>query len=185
MKRSVTSGWWELFRRRHPNLTLRAAVPLSLARARASDPEMMSLYFLLEQTLLENELMGKPGQIFNMDGSGMPQDAKSPKVVGRKGVPVSSIGSGDKTQITLVACISAAGHCVPPMVIWDRKQLSPELTCGEIPGTIYGLSSNGWMDQELFDIWFNNHFLRYDPAARPLLLLLMVIPLTTVQIQYD
>ena len=28
------------------------------------------------------------------------------------------------------------------------------------------------MDKELFDVWFTNHFLRYAPCARPLLLLL-------------
>ena len=134
LKKLVTNGWWESFRHRHPNLTLRTAVPLSLARARASDPEMLSRYFdLLEQTLQENDLKGKPGQIFNMDESGMPLDAKSPKVVAEKGKHLSAVGSGDKTQITLVACISAAGYCMPPMVIWDRKQLSPELSQGEIP----------------------------------------------------
>jgi hypothetical protein len=173
IQRSVTNGWWESFRHRHPNLTLRSAVPLSLARAMASDPEMLARYFdLLEHTLHKNNLVGKPGQIYNMDESGMPLDTKSPKVVAARGVKVSSVGSGDKTQITVVACISAAGYCMPPMVIWDRKLLSPELTRGEVPGTIYGLSRNGWMDMELFDIWFNNHFLRYAPSVRPLLLLL-------------
>ena len=80
----------------------------------------------------------------------MPLDAKSPKVVAEMGKHLSAVGSGNKTQITLVACISAAS--IPPMVIWDRKQLSPELSQGEIPGTTYGLSSNGWMDQELFGV---------------------------------
>ena len=76
LKKLVTNGWWESFRHRHPNLTLRRAVPLSLARARASDPEMLSRYFdLLEQTLQENDLRGKPGQLFIMDESGMPLDA--------------------------------------------------------------------------------------------------------------
>ena len=89
-----------------------------------------------------------------------------------RGVPASAISSGDKTQITVVVCVSAAGYCIPPMVIWDRKILSPELTHGEVPGTIYGLSKNGWMDMELFDLWFTNHFLRFAPAARPILLLL-------------
>jgi len=43
------------------------------------DPEMVSGYFdLLEQTLVENDLKGKPGQIFNMDESGMSLDPKSP-----------------------------------------------------------------------------------------------------------
>ena len=121
--RSVTNGWWESFRRRHPDLTLRMATPLSLPRAKASDPETMSRYFdLHEQTLQENGLMGKPGQIFNLDESVMPLDAKSLKVVSRKGVAVSAVGSGYKTQIIVVACVSAAGYCVPPMVVWDRKQ---------------------------------------------------------------
>jgi len=38
----------------------------------------------------------------------------------------------------------------------------------EIPGTIYGLSSRGWIDQELLDLWFE-HFLCY---AIPLLLMM-------------
>ena len=61
---------------------------------------------------------------------------------------------------------------MPPMVILDRKTLPPYFTEGEVPGTIYGLSTKGWIDQELFDIWFTRHFLRYAPLARPLLLLL-------------
>ena len=43
---------------------------------------------------------------------------------------------------------------------------------GEIPGTIYGFSQSGWIDQDLFDKWFDKHFLQYAPAARPLLLLI-------------
>ena len=42
----------------------------------------------------------------------------------------------------------------------------------EIPGTVYGLSSKGWIDQELFHLWFTKHFLLYAPPARPLLLLM-------------
>lgn len=58
------------------------------------------------------------------------------------------------------------------MVIWDRKSLPPELAVGEMPGTIYGLSQKGWIDQELFDMWFHMHFLRYAPPPRPILLLM-------------
>ena len=166
---TVSGGWWESFCRRHPNLSLRTAAPLSLVRAQVSDPEMMSRYF---ETLEENELNGKPGQIFNMDESGMPLDPKAPKVVVERGSAAVIVGSGNKSQVTIVACVSAAGFCMPPMVIWDRKTLAPELTQGEVPGTIYGLSGSGWMDMELFDTWFSNHFLRYAPSVRPILLLL-------------
>jgi len=40
---------------------------------------------------------------------------------------------------------------LPPVVIWDRKTLSPELTNGEIPGTIYGLSDNRFVFSKLLD----------------------------------
>ena len=52
------------------------------------------------------------------------------------------------------------------------ENLKPELTQGEYPQTIYGLSSKGWMDMELFEKWFSRLFLCCAPGARPLLLLL-------------
>ena len=48
----------------------------------------------------------------------------------------------------------------------------PEITIGEVPGMMYGLSANGWMDTELFELWFKHHFLAYAPPTRPLLLLI-------------
>ena len=78
----VTSGWWDSFCRRNPNISLRAAASLSMARAKATDPEVLFRYFdLLERTLDENNLRGKPNQIFNMDESGMPLDPKSHIIV--------------------------------------------------------------------------------------------------------
>ena len=69
----MTSGWWQSFCHRHPNLTLRTPAPLSKARHDASDPETVVRYFdLLEQTMVENDLLDKPGQIYNVDESGMP-----------------------------------------------------------------------------------------------------------------
>ena len=91
-------------------------------------------------------IRGKPGQILNMDESGMPLDPKSPKVVVERGSVAAAVGSGNKSQVTIVGCVNAVGACIPPMVVWNRKTLAPELTEGEVPGTIYGLSSNGWMD---------------------------------------
>ena len=60
---------------------------------------------------------------------------------------------------------------MPSMVILKRKALSPDFTVGEVPGTVYGLSACGWIDQELFRDWFCFHFLKYAPNARPLLLI--------------
>ena len=80
------------------------------------------------------------------------------------------ITSGNKSQVTTLGCVSAAGHCIPPMIIFNRTRMHPDLAKGELPGTFYGLA-NGWMDQGLFHEWFQHHILHYAPACRPLLLL--------------
>ena len=67
---------------------------------------------------------------------------------------------------------SAAGGIHPPLVIFDRKTLNPLMTIGEVPNTFYGLSSNGWITQDLFKEWFSRCFLAFVPSVRPLLLLL-------------
>ena len=171
---TVTHGWWEAFCRRHPSIALRKPAHLALSRAKSSDPESLSYYFdLLEKTLTEYNLLDKPSQIFNIDETGVPLNPDASKSIFKRGAknPVM-ITSGDKSQVTVVGCVSAAGYCIPPMIIWDRKTLHPDMAEGELPGTIYGFSSKGWIDQELFHIWFECHFLRYAPPVRPLLLLM-------------
>ena len=170
----VTDGWWAGFKKRHPELTLRSAIPLSLARAKATDPAVIEKYFdLLENTLCENDLLDKPGQIFNCDETGMPLSPKSHKIVDRVGSKNPSyVTSNSKEQVTVLACVNAAGYCMPPFVLFARKKLNPDMVRREIPGTMYGLSNKGWMDLELFSDWFTHHFLVHAPAARPLLLIM-------------
>ena len=170
----VTKGWWDSYLKRHPKLTLRHAEPISYARAVATNPDVFHRYFdLLEETLLENGLTDRPAQIFNCDETGMPLTHKPGKVVAGVGQKHPySIAGGNKSQITVLACASAAGYSIPPMVVFDRKSLNPDMAVGEVPGTFYGLSNSGWMDSELFEEWFKNHFLLHAPPVRPILLLL-------------
>ena len=175
MKKEVSYGWWESFRKRHPKLCLRTASVVSKSRAIASNREVVDRYFdLLEETLNENDLRDKPGQIFNLDETGMPLDPKPPKTVHVRGDhnPYLVRGTGQKSQVSILACVSAAGQCIPPMVIWDRRSLKPELVEGEVPGTVHALTKKGWMNQEVFEGWFSRHFIRYAPPARPLLVLM-------------
>ena len=173
-KVEITRGWWDSFRARHPEVTLRRAEPLSYARATASSPDTINNYFdLLEQTIEANSLSQRPGQIFNCDETGMPLSHKPLKVL----APVVqkhpyAVTSGDRSQITILACASASGYSIQPMVVYDRKSLQPDMTEGEVPGTFYGLSESGWMNAELLEEWFKRHFLIHAPSIRPLLLLL-------------
>ena len=72
----------------------------------------------------------------------MPLDPKSMKMIHVHGDPNPvTTTSGNKAQITVVACASASGNYIPPMIIWDRKSLKQEWTIGEVAGTLYGMSS--------------------------------------------
>ncbi len=145
-----------------------------MPRAIASDPEVISNYFdMLEKVLAEYDLFDKPEQIFNINETGMPLSHRPPKIVCKKGAknPLY-VSSGQKSQITIVACTNAAGYCIPPMVIWNVKTMNANMVVGSVRGTVHAHSENGWMDKELFDIFFNNLFLRAAPSVRPLLLLM-------------
>lgn len=170
---NVTNGWWERFRSRHPNITTRVAVPLSVARAKASDPVVLEGYFdMLEECLKENKIFDKPGFIFNCDETGIPLNPRCMKVIDQVGSKnPSHVTSGDKSQLTVMACTCAAGYFIPPMIIFDRKRFVDAWADGEVPGTLYGLSQNGWINSQQFYGWFQ-HFLEYAPQKRLLLLLL-------------
>ena len=62
--------------------------------------------------------------------------------------------------------MSATGQALPPMVVFFGKRFNHELSKGEVPGTLYGMSDSGWVDSELFSNWFSNHFLnRFDAVS--------------------
>lgn len=171
---TVSNGWWERFCKRNPGITLRSAVPLSLARAAATDPEMLSRYFdTLEECLCSNEILDNPNAIYNCDETGLPLNPSALRTVQEIGAKNPSfITGGTKSQVTVLACTSAAGQFIPPYIIFDRVTWNTRLAEGEIPGSLYGLSKKGWMNSELFHLWFANHFLKYIPSTRPIILLL-------------
>ena len=111
--------------------------------------------------------------MFNCDETGLPLNPSSFKVVALKGSNnVSNITSNSKSQITVLACTSAAGYAIPPFIVFGCNTYHPHLSRCEVPGTMYGMTPKGWMTQNLFFEWFKKHFLRYIPSIRPVLLLL-------------
>jgi len=58
------------------------------------------------------------------------------------------------------------------MVVFTGKKFNHSLSQGEVPRTLYGMSSKGWMDQGLFSTWFLQYFLKHAVSERPLLLML-------------
>jgi len=170
----ISPGWWSGFSKRWPTLSLRKGDSFSIAREKMTTRSVFESYFqMLKETIEKYNLTDKPAQIYNCDESGMPLDHKLPKTITLKGVKkVRQITTGNKTQITILGCVSATGQTIPPMVVFSGKRFNHELSIGEVPGTLYGMSDSGWMDSELFSNWFSSQFLKHAVSSRPLMLIL-------------
>ena len=172
----VSEGWWRRFLKRQSDLSLRQGDSTAHVRMDAMNQETMDHYFsLLHDTLTTHDLLDKPAQIYNVDESGVPLNPRPPKIVSAKGRETKKVryrSSSRKGQITVVACANAVGQAIPPMVIYDAAKLNPAWTKDEVPGTKYGLSPNGWINTDLFEGWFMEHFIENAVSARPLFLLL-------------
>ena len=139
----VTSGWWDGFCKRHPNVVLRSPSCLSRAWLLATDSDVVNTYCdLLENVFLENDLVHAPFQIYNINETGMPLNPKPPRVICKRGDKNPSVACGSgKSQITVVACVNAGGNCLPPMIIWRGKGRDKSCVSSydEIPGTLHQL----------------------------------------------
>ena len=103
---NFTAGrkWFEAFRSRHPNLTLRTPEALSYARTKSINPKTIEDFFTkLGAIYARLNLFCKPMQVFNVDESGVNLTQHKGKViteVKRKGVHrVVGAEKGKKTHL--------------------------------------------------------------------------------------
>ena len=167
-------GWFEGFMRRFPRLSLRSPQPLSFARARACTDEAIKGFFeKLGGIYARLNLLAKPMQVFNCDETGISVVHNPGRVVtemGRKKVWSLTSGERGKTH-TVITCVSASGYAIPPMMIYPRVRMSDALKAGAVPGTLFGCSKTGWVNQDLYIEWFR-FFISLIPAIRPVLLVM-------------
>ncbi|KAJ8932381.1 hypothetical protein NQ318_004535 [Aromia moschata] len=88
-------------------------------------------------------------RIFNCDETGITsvQHKQTKKVFAMKGnKQISTLTSAERgSLITVVTCMSPAGHFIPPMIIFPRKNMKLELMNGTPPGSIYECHTSGWI----------------------------------------
>ncbi|XP_021708727.1 tigger transposable element-derived protein 6-like [Aedes aegypti] len=69
--------------------------------------------------------------------------------------------------------MSAAGHFIPPMLIFPRVRLTGQLKKGAPPETLFSCNTTGWMTIDDFSAWFDHFLAHTRPTAEsPVLLLL-------------
>ncbi|CAH2091298.1 unnamed protein product [Euphydryas editha] len=167
--------WFYAFMRRNKEIVLRKSEGLSLARAQGMNRKDVEDYFnVLKNILIENDLMNKPGKIYNVDESGIQVNNKAGRVLATKGAKeVYTITSSEKGEnVTVIACCSAEGQFLPPVLIFKGKNKKPEFTEGLPPGSdVYMNQKSSYINSDLFYKWFTEHFLPKKGTGKALLLL--------------
>lgn len=169
--------WVENFLKRNPNVSLRKPEGTSGARAMGFNKIVVDKFFdLLTDTMAKYRFPSD--RIFNVDETGISTVPKKvSKVLAKKGkAQVGALTSGERGKtITVEICMSASGEFIPPMFIFPRVRAPQNINLQEKapPGSIVQYHPSGWMQTELFLVWFD-HFLSYVKPTKesPVLLLL-------------
>jgi hypothetical protein len=174
MDKGPSDKWVRHFLGRHPELAERVPEPQEKSRARMSNQTVMDQYFqLLAKTVHDLGLADKPAQIFNCDESGFSGREKNrTKVMSLKGSHSYQQKTLINSHITAHMCLAGDGRVLPTFCIFEGGLPHQNYKDG-IPGSwLYGSSETGYMDSELFELWFQQIFIPYCGSHRPVLLVL-------------
>lgn len=116
---------------------------------------------MLEKTIQENSLKGKPYLIYNCDETSFSHDPSRTKVVGAKGQKCTrTISSAGWENTTVLMAASACGEKLPILCVFKGKNLMESWINTEVEErTAYAASKSGWMDHEIFFNWIKKVFL--------------------------
>ena len=131
-------------------------------RAKCSTPEAIDFYYKnLEETLVKYDLMDKPQHIYNLDETGLQPDHRPANTISSVNVKPQVITSPRSTTTTLVGCINAIGHAIPPYFVFKGKRFHADLMKGKCAGADGEMSDSEWSNGDIFRKYLKDHFLPY------------------------
>ncbi|XP_072026714.1 LOW QUALITY PROTEIN: uncharacterized protein [Amphiura filiformis] len=158
-KMQAGNDWYYAFLKRHPQLSLRTPEKLSQVRAKMTNEAVLTRFY---DTLWSPTYLTKHLHVSLMQMKLAPLDFKPHKVVAlKKTRSLYSLNSGDKTQVTVLACGNAAGNMIPPAVIFPGKRVNNVLVESAPQGWYVQFTESGWIRSVAFEKWFGNLFIPY------------------------
>ena len=105
------------------NLNLKHATKLCKARRNATENPFVinHWYDLLGKKISIPQLENQPDLIWNVDEAGLPSEPKKCRVVSQKTLQI--VTGSDKDNTTVLAAVSASGTTLPPLIIFQGKQV--------------------------------------------------------------
>ena len=101
----------------------------------------------------------KPENLYNYDETCFVNDTGKQWVVVRRGRRrVENVSNDSKQSFSVMWCGSASGRLLPPMVVYNAKNVYENWTHGP-PGSLFASTTSGWFDSGSFQTWFTELFL--------------------------
>lgn len=154
--------WLQSFLRRNPEISVRKAENVSVARSVGMSKERVLHYFnLLDKILADNNLYDKPGNIYNADETGLQLNTRAGVVLAEKGSRnVAAMSSAEKGEtISVLTCCSAEGVFIPPYCVFKGKNRKDEWLDGMPPGSAINMSEkSAYVNSDIFFNWLRTHF---------------------------
>ncbi|XP_074040373.1 uncharacterized protein [Leptinotarsa decemlineata] len=152
--------WMYGFMQRH-KISVRKPEATSVERAVGFNKQEVNRFFSnLEEAV--DKYKFKDTNIWNVDETGITTVQDPGLILAERGQKrVGSITSWERGKnITVVCAMSTGGSYVPPTFIFPRTRMSQLLEKNGPPGSIYGCSKTGWINEELFLTWLQ-HFAEF------------------------
>ena len=165
--------WYSGFMERHPDISLRKSQAISFARAQCMNrPQVDEFFNMLAVQLDTLGLRESPQAIYNMDESGLHLHFRPGKVLAAKGDrSVLQVTQSERAEnVTVVGCCSAAGHFIPPLIIYKGKRNKAEFADNLPPGSSVAMSDSGYITTDIFIKWLQ-HFNQHKVPGKAILLL--------------
>nr|XP_039260173.1 uncharacterized protein LOC120336543 [Styela clava] len=156
-----SDSWWCGFLSRNPDLKTMTTVKLEVARAMACSEKKVSSWMEKYTAMLEENNITNGSSIYNCDETGFSFQTKAGKkvVAGRGMKTCYNITSSNKTQITVLICISASGNILPPYILFPGKRMNPSHALDFPDGSRCHVTDKGWMTKDSFYDWMEQLFI--------------------------